>query len=791
MMAPGVRSAVMLLRRSTDRQEKSILQQRQEIPKWADAQGIAVVGEYVDDAISGDDHERRDAFNRLMVDLEKPDRSWRLILTYDRARHTRADIFEAASYADRILKAGADVVYCVEGKSLSTDHEMVWAIETFQKHEVLKQTSRDTLRGMLALARKGYWCGGPIPYGFDAEIVEKGSEEPVRRIRTVRRAHRQPGGPQDAAIHHILDVKGEFVREVRSSTENFFPLKSDGELTRLVQGDPRRVEAVKFIFDAMANRNMGFKAIARELNSRKIPPPGGWGLWCASAVKAIVHNPIYHGVLEWNSRTEAKYTFVQDGNMVPKPRSAKGQVFEHEEQDRIRFDLPDLAIVTPELWHRAHHARVQRQDTNYRQREGLQTRSILGGLVYCGDCGARMYGHQVTAKKLVGGETRTYRQTHYVCSTYLTRGSNQCSYNRIDRASLERCILGKIREILAPLLDSPAVRQNVRARLQAMFGGSRNTSTRSHQKRVAELRKQLGVLERLEARERETIGMAATYHDMHEELARLSKHAEPGSTEALVNIDLLTDQVMQCLASLKEFEQLPPLKQKAFFAKFVDRIDLKFERVVRRKRQRSEFKSGVVELYTLFGKGDGSLRLGNSGGASCRQKERVAALRGSRHHPRQRRQHARPRKLLAPFSLFENPKIAASRAARGGGPLPLSIPFALGPHPHLMTRPSRDPPLRFGRGVGQFVSERRSIGGFMDGPRPPGDPRPEAPQRSGIARGSDGTLCVQETAGTAVSCTLVRRSSPPKGAKAEGFAALTQPKAPSSENSVPMRRIRL
>src|SRR5688572_26272881 len=243
---PGLGSAmtaVALLRRSTNMQDKSIEEQRQFVAGWARANGYTILAEHVDDATSGDDHGHRSGFQRLMQELDSPARAWKLILAYDRARFTRADIYEAATYADRILKAGADVVFCAEGKSLSTDHEIVWAVETFQKHEVLKQTSRDTLRGLLALARKGFWCGGPVPYGYDAEIIDKLTQKPVRRIRLIRRLRTLPDGSKLPAIHHILDTDGRFVREVVSSTETALPLKSEAELTRLVLSEPTRVEA--------------------------------------------------------------------------------------------------------------------------------------------------------------------------------------------------------------------------------------------------------------------------------------------------------------------------------------------------------------------------------------------------------------------------------------------------------------------------------------------------------------------------------------------------------------------
>ncbi len=113
-----------------------------------------------------------------MKDLEAPGRTWNFILTGDRSRHTRADVFEAATYADRVLKAGADVVYCAENKTLSGENPAVWAIETHQKHAVLEQISHDTLRGMLAQVLRSkleaiHGVSGPRPRKNLAQLREK------------------------------------------------------------------------------------------------------------------------------------------------------------------------------------------------------------------------------------------------------------------------------------------------------------------------------------------------------------------------------------------------------------------------------------------------------------------------------------------------------------------------------------------------------------------------------------------------------------------------------------------
>jgi DNA invertase Pin-like site-specific DNA recombinase len=609
----GSRTAVMLLRRSTSMQDKSIPEQREFILGWARTNGYSVVGEYVDDAVSGDG--RRAAFERLLLDLDKPDRAWNLILAFDRARYTRADIYEAATYADRILKAKADVVYCAEGKSLSTDHEIVWAVETYQKHEVLKQTSRDTLRGMLALARKGFWCGGPAPYGYDAEIVDKLSGKAVRRVRMIRRMRTRPDGSKIPAIHQVLDTEGKLIREVEASTEHTLPLKSEAELTRLVHGDPSRVAVVREIFESMADREMGFKAIASSLNGRAIPSPGGHDLWRTSVIKAIVHNPIYRGVLEWNSRTEAKYNFIQNGTMVPKPRSAKSQVFMHEERDRIQVGLPELALVTPELWHRAHAARSQRADRHYRERHQLTAHSPLGGKITCGQCGAKMYGSSPIRTKMVAGQPHTYTRKLYVCSTYMTSGASLCSHNAVSRAGLQGFILAKIRDLMPPVVGAAGtLRQRVRARLEGRLGASKQASPANLKKRVAALEEKISILERLESRERAKIGQEAVYHEAKSELARLSQQlrTEGPSTRPAIDLEAATDEVIGCLSSLENFDRLPIQTQKSFFGKFVNRVVLDFRKEQRGKRSVSVLKGGLLELF--LHPSLGCSREGSSGG---------------------------------------------------------------------------------------------------------------------------------------------------------------------------------
>ena len=60
--------AVAYLRRSTEKQEASIPDQRSAVKQYAAKHGYKLIREYVDDAISGDDTEKRLDFQRMIGD---------------------------------------------------------------------------------------------------------------------------------------------------------------------------------------------------------------------------------------------------------------------------------------------------------------------------------------------------------------------------------------------------------------------------------------------------------------------------------------------------------------------------------------------------------------------------------------------------------------------------------------------------------------------------------------------------------------------------------------------------
>src|SRR5690606_3900168 len=131
------------------------------------------------------------------------------------------------------------------------------------------------------------------------------------------------------------------------------------------------------------------KAIARDLNARKVPPPGaawngrarralGWVNTTISGAHSkasgILRNPIYAGRCVWNKRK---------GKKVP----GTAQRIQHRRPDSEWIEYADesLRIVTDELWNAA-QARLSasRKGSNGK---GRPARYLLSGVLKCACCG--------------------------------------------------------------------------------------------------------------------------------------------------------------------------------------------------------------------------------------------------------------------------------------------------------------------------------------------------------------------------------------------------------------------
>ena len=99
---------------SSDKQDASPQQQRDELTKLAARDGFHLVGEYFDDAISGDRTDKRHGFQRMIARRGTREVQGRS-LAWDQDRFSTFDSIEAAIYIHPLRQAGVKLVTVAQG----------------------------------------------------------------------------------------------------------------------------------------------------------------------------------------------------------------------------------------------------------------------------------------------------------------------------------------------------------------------------------------------------------------------------------------------------------------------------------------------------------------------------------------------------------------------------------------------------------------------------------------------------------------------------------------------------
>ena len=163
----ALKRAVAYLRRSTDRQEQSIEDQRKAIERYALEKGYEVLDFYIDDAVSGTSTVGRNSFLKMIEDASQNDCPFRYVLVYDIKRFGRLDNDEAGYYRHLLRRQGIEVVYVAESFSGDDTDDLLRPVKQWQARQESKDLSKVTIRGLLSKADTGAWLGGVPPYGYD------------------------------------------------------------------------------------------------------------------------------------------------------------------------------------------------------------------------------------------------------------------------------------------------------------------------------------------------------------------------------------------------------------------------------------------------------------------------------------------------------------------------------------------------------------------------------------------------------------------------------------------------
>lgn len=177
------RTAVIYARYSTHRQsEQSIEGQLRVCYEYAKREGVSIVGEYIDRALSGRSDDRPE-FQRMLKDSDKQEFQTVLVYKLDRFARNR---YDSAMYRHLFKLNGVKIVSATEYISDAPEGVILEAVLEASAEYYSRELSQKIKRGNRESKLKGFYTGGGIPYGYKVEnkriVVDPQKAEIVKYI---------------------------------------------------------------------------------------------------------------------------------------------------------------------------------------------------------------------------------------------------------------------------------------------------------------------------------------------------------------------------------------------------------------------------------------------------------------------------------------------------------------------------------------------------------------------------------------------------------------------------------
>lgn len=505
-----MKKAVGYLRRSTDKQEQSLEDQKREIISFAQREGFEITGWYADDAISGVFSENRNQFQELIQNAQLKKRTFDYIIAYDVSRFSRGDNIEVGHYLYLLREVGVEVLYVKENLKGDDVDEILRPVFQFNANLFLKGLSRDTIRGQVTGARAGNFLGGPTPYGY-------------KKV-----------------------------------------LSQDGKPTLTLDHDTGKVKTIERIFKLYVEKECGYRHISDILNNESIPAPRS-GTWATSCIRAILMNPVYYGAYVWNRRTLSKFYSVRNGQAEKKPRTLQDRVQENPESEWFVKENAYPVIVSKELWQLVQEKRSGRNQHRREHRgRAMVSHYLLSGLITCSKCGHPYCGTTRTNQK--GIKTRSY-----VCGGYWSRGRAVCQNFSFVSCRIEDHVINGIEKRLAQGNPYNEVLNEIRVQLSSQFHNPNEEITALGQMAKAITKKIDDLFDSIDPEHKALLNRKLT--QLSEEKKRIEHKIEQlkNTLKTEIDIEQVSNKI---LSGLKQFREIftgeaPVSERKAFIRRYV------------------------------------------------------------------------------------------------------------------------------------------------------------------------------------------------------------------------------
>src|ERR1700758_30319 len=312
----------------------------------ADAKAWGVLNEFIrsDEELTGRTLVGRKGIADLLRIAQQRPKPFDCILIDDTSRLGR-DLPDVLKACDMFMHNGV-FVYFVSDRLDSRDESfrIVHLVKGYGDERYSKDLGKKIHRGQEGKIRKGYTSGASC-YGYENTYIRDANQKGIH------------------GEDKVIAVKQQAI--------------------------PEQVEIIVRIMEMRAS-GLSFATIAKTLKAEGVRAPQRMykgkvqDYWLPSTIKQITNNELYRGVRHWN-RTQK----------VLNPANGKKNKRVRQQSEWIRVEVPNLRIVTDELWERVQQVNQKMKDKLYGTRLGglnrtAQSRTYLfSNIMNCGSCGGK------------------------------------------------------------------------------------------------------------------------------------------------------------------------------------------------------------------------------------------------------------------------------------------------------------------------------------------------------------------------------------------------------------------
>ena len=405
----------------------SIVNQKKYLESYAEQRGYANIRHYTDDGWSGGNFERP-AWKQLIADIEAGKVAH--VLVKDMSRAGR-DYLQTGFYTEVFFRQH-NVHFVAIANNIDSDDQTSSEFAPFiniMSEWYLRDLSRKQRAAIRVKGESGKPTTNQAIYGYKKDPDNKYrwliDEEAAAVVRRIFRLTIEGKGPYDIA--------------------------------RILFDDQVETPAVYF----------AKKGIGVWKSKEEFPNPYNWS---GFVVGQILSKPEYMGdTVNFRSHKQS----YKDKHAVMNPK-----------EDWLIFEDTHEAIVDRETWELA-----QKLRKTPRRHDTIGEANPLTGLLYCADCGAKMYNQRTR-----GSDSKPYPSDAYECSTYKLAGqkrSSACCSHHISTKALRTLILDTIRTVSTyAITNHDEFIEKVRAASQIRQAEAAKETKRrlnKDQKRIAEL----------------------------------------------------------------------------------------------------------------------------------------------------------------------------------------------------------------------------------------------------------------------------------------------------------------